>query len=118
MGRPSCGEKVKLLVQFYMISPDCHAVRLGFGRHGGSWPKEFTDFDAENEGKGERVLVGGHAALGFDVRENVARDFEVRKPDLQLRYERVLSPLTLEAEFRHFAPDEICVAIHTQFLLS
>jgi hypothetical protein len=82
MCRPSRGEKVKLLVQFYMISPDCHAVRLGFGRHGGSWPKEFADFDAENEGKGEGVFVGRNATPRFDVREDVARNFEVRKPNL------------------------------------
>lgn len=105
MCRPSRGEKVKLLVQFYMISPDCHAVLLVFGRPGGSWSKEFADIHSENNGKGEDVVVRRDATLRFDVRKNVARDYEVRKSNLQLRYERVLSPLTLEAEFLHFAPD-------------
>jgi hypothetical protein len=118
MGRPSRAEKVKLLVGFYMISPDCHAVLSGLGWHGGSWPKEFADFDSENQGKGIDVLVGGDTTLRLDVREDVAGDFQVGKPDLQLGNECVLSPFALEAELGDFAPDKICVAIHTQFLLS
>jgi len=101
-----------------MISPDCHAVLSGWGWHGGSWPEEFADFDSENQGKGKDVLVGGDASLRLDVRENIAGDFQVGKPDLQLGDEGVLSPFALETELGDFAPDEICVAVHTQLLLS
>jgi len=118
MGGPARIEQVKLLVGFYMISPGCHAVLSGLGSHGGSWPKEFADFDSEDEGKGKGVLVGGDATLRLDVREDVAGDFQVGKPDLQLGNECVLGPFALEAELGDFAPDKICVAIHTQFLLS
>jgi hypothetical protein len=105
MGRPSRAEQVKLLVGFYMISPDCHAVPSGLGWHGGSWPKEFADFDSENQGKGKDVFVGGDTTLRLDIREDVACDFQVGKPDLQLGNECVLSPFALEAELGDLAPD-------------
>jgi len=57
MVRSSRVEQVKLLVGFYMISADCHAVLLVSGWHGGSWLKEFADFDAENNGKGIHVMM-------------------------------------------------------------
>jgi hypothetical protein len=94
-----------------MIAPDCHAVALLFVRHGGSRAKEFGDIHSENLCEKENVLVGRDAAFRFDVRENVARD--VAPADLHLRDERVLCPIPLVAELGHFAPNEICVAIHT-----
>jgi hypothetical protein len=101
-----------------MISPDCHAVLSGWGWHGGSWPEQFADFDSEDHSKGIDVLVGGNAAFRLDVREDVAGDSQIGKPDLQPGNEGVLGPFALEAELGDFAPDKICVAIHTQLLLS
>jgi hypothetical protein len=82
-----------------------------FVRHGGSLPKEFGDIYSENFCEKENVLVGCDAAFRFDVRENIPRD--VAPADLHLRDERVLCPFPLIAELGHLAPDEICVAIHT-----
>ena len=101
-----------------MISADCHAVLLVLVWHGGSWPKEFADFDTQDDGKGVNVFVGRDTSLRFDVGDDVAGDFQVGKPDLQLGDECVLSPFALEAELGDFAPDKICVAILTQCLLS
>jgi hypothetical protein len=94
-----------------MIAPDCHAVVLLFVWHRGSWPKKFGDIHSENFCEKENMLVSRDAAFRFDVRKNVARN--VAPADLQLRDERVLCPFPLVAELGHFAPDEICVAIHT-----
>jgi len=57
MSRSSRVEQVKLLVGFYMISPDCHAFLSGLGWHGGSWLEEFPDFNAENNGEGIHVMM-------------------------------------------------------------
>jgi hypothetical protein len=96
-----------------MIAPDCHAVVLRFVRHGGSWPKEFGDIHSEDFCEEENVLVGCHTASRFDVSKNVARN--VAPSNLQFRDEHVLRPYPLVAELGHFAPNEICVAIHTQW---
>jgi len=94
-----------------MLSSDCHAVLLLLVRLGGSRPKKFRDIHPENFCEKENVLVGRDATFRFDVRENVARD--VAPADLHFRDERVLCPVPLVAELGHFAPDEICIAIHT-----
>ena len=118
MGWPSRAEQVKLLVGFYMISPDCHAVLSGLIWHGGSGPKEFADFDPKNYCECLSLEIGGDAAHSFDVGDNVPSDAEFGKAHLKPGSENILGPTPLVAELRHFSSNEICAALHTQFLFS
>lgn len=99
-----------------MIAPGCHDFVANLLSLSNSWLKKFVDTDAENFCQEETVLVRGHRAFVFDVRDNVSCDVALK--NLELGRQHFLCQTEVVTQPGYLLSNYICVAVHTRFPLS
>ena len=92
------------------VEADCPAAEMLFCR------EQIARRHPKNFSEKLNLLVRNRAALGFDVREDIA--CHVAAEELQLPDEVVLRPSPLIAELGHITANDIVVAGHALFRAS
>ena len=99
-----------------MIAPGCHNCVANLQSLSNSWPKKFVDTYAENFRQEETVLVRGHRAFVFDIRDNISCD--VALENLELCRQHFLCQTEVVTQPGYLLSNYVCVAVHKHFPLS